>query len=152
MTKHRWSKRIAIALSVVSALSFSAQRGLAERCSNRTTEGTYSVVGEGYLSTGPNTPLLPAKLISLITADANGTYTGTGTISIGGQIFVQTVVGTQQLNWDCTGSITYRETIGGQPSPDLHFTFIVSNHGNRIDGLSVDPGTVFSAVLRRLDR
>ena len=152
MTNFRSARRLAIALTVVSAVLLSTQQGWAEHCSNRTTEGTYTVVGEGFLSTGPNTPLVPAKLLSLVTADANGTYTGTGTITVGGQVFVQRVVGTQLLQSDCSGSITYRQTLGGQPAPDLHFTFIVSEHGDRIDGLAVDPGTVFSAVLRRLER
>jgi hypothetical protein len=110
------------------------------------------VIGEGYLSTGPNMPLVPAKLLSTVTADANGVYSGTGTITIGGQVFVEAVVGTQQLNSDCTGFISYKQTINGQPTPNINFIFVVSEHGNRIDGLSVDPGAVFSGVLRRLER
>jgi hypothetical protein len=109
------------------------------------------VVGDGFLSTGPNSPLVPAKLLSVVTADANGNYKGTGTIVVGGQFFTQQVFGTQQLNEDCTGTITYKQTLNGQPAPDISFTFVVSDHGNRIDGLSLDPGSVFSAVLRRLD-
>ena len=151
MTNHRSARQIAIALSFFSMVLLTPHQVRAERCSNRTTEGRYTVVGEGFLSLGPNMPLLPAKLLSPVTADENGTFSGTGTITVGGQVFVQQVVGTQQLNPDCTGSITYKQTLAGQPGPDLHFTFIVSQHGNRIDGLSVDPGSVFSAVLRRFE-
>lgn len=151
MTMGRRIRQVALALFAITVTLLTAQRAWAERCFNRTTEGRYSVVGDGYLSTGPNTPLVPAKILSIVTADANGNYAGTGTLVIGGQILVQQVFGTQQLNADCTGTITYKQTLGGQPAPDIVFTFVVSDHGNRIDGLSLDPGSVFSAVLRRLD-
>jgi hypothetical protein len=152
MTNHRWTRQVGIALSVVSVALLSGHCGWAEQCSNKTTEGRYMVIGDGYLSTGPNMPLVPAKLLSTVTADANGMYSGTGTITIGGQVFVEEVVGTQQLNSDCTGFISYKQTINGQPTPNINFIFVVSEHGNRIDGLSVDPGAVFSGVLRRLER
>ena len=123
------------------------------RCSTRTTEGTYLVVCNGYLSTGPSTPLLPAKLLATATADDGGTFQGVGTLSLGGQILKQTAVGTEQINSDCTGSITYAQTINGAPFPDpLDINFVVSEDGNRIDGISTDPGTVFSCELRRTSR
>lgn len=152
MTSHRWIMQVGIALSFVSAALLSTSPLRAQQCSNKTTEGRYVVVGDGYLSPGPNAALVPAKLLGTVTVDANGVYSGTGSISIGGQIFVEKVVGTQQLNADCTGSISYKQTIDGQPTPNINFVFVVSEHGDRIDGFSVDPGSVFSAVLRRLEK
>ena len=152
MTSHRWTMQIGIALSFVSAVLLSTSPLRAQQCSNKTTEGRYVVVGEGYLSPGPNAPLVPAKVLATVSADENGVYSGTGTITIGGQVFVEQVVGTQQLNADCTGFISYKQTLNGQPTPNINFIFVVSEHGNRIDGLSVDPGSVFSAVLRRLNK
>lgn len=152
MTSHRRNIHIGIALSFVSAVLLSATPLWAEQCSNRTTQGRYVVVGEGYLSPGPNAPLVPAKLLGTVTGDQNGMYSGTGTVSIGGQVFVQEVVGTQKLNPDCTGFISYKQTINEQPAPNISFNFVVSDDGDRIDGLSADPGAVFSAVLRRLDK
>jgi hypothetical protein len=123
----------------------------ADQCSRKTTEGRYFVVCEGYLTPGPNAPLVAAKELGVVTGDENGTFTGKGTLSLGGQVVEQTVRGTEQLEPDCTGTITYTQTINGQPAPDFHDVFVVSDHGKRIDGLGADPGSIFSCVLRRLD-
>ena len=105
---------------------------------------------DGYLSPGPNAPLLPAKLLGNVTADDGGTFTGSSTVMIGGgPPHTQTVTGTEQLNPDGTGTITYDQKIDNQQGPSLDITFIVSEKGDRIDGLATDPGTVFSCELRR---
>src|SRR6267143_920558 len=122
----------------------------AHGCSARTTVGKYVVICNGFLSPGPNAPLLPAKLLGTVTADDGGTFTGSSTIMIGGgPPHTQTVTGTEQLNPDGTGTITYDQKIDNQQAPLLDITFIVSEKGDRIDGLVVDPGTVFSCELRR---
>ena len=85
-----------------------------------------------------------------MTADNGGTFTGSSTVMIGGgPPHTQTVTGTEQLNPDGTGTITYDQKIDNQQAPLLDITFIVSEKGDRIDGLVVDPGTVFSCELRR---
>ena len=126
-----------------------AAQAFAQKCTTRTTAGTYAVVCDGFLSPGPGAPLVPAKQLTAATADRNGTFTGTGTISIGGTILQQTAAGTEQLNPDCTGTITFQTTINGQPGPSLNITFFVSQNGDTIDGLIVDPGTVFACKLTR---
>jgi hypothetical protein len=120
------------------------------RFTTESTAGRYIVVCNGYLSPGPNAPLLPAKLLGTVTADNSGTFTGSSTVMIGGgPPHTQTVTGTEQLNPDGTGTITYDQKIDNQQAPLLDITFIVSEKGDRIDGLVVDPGTVFSCELRR---
>lgn len=124
----------------------------AQQCSPKTTQGRYIVTCDGYLKPGPLAPLVPAKELGIATADADGNFAGApGTLSLGGQILQHSVKGTEQIQPDCTGAITYQQTINGQPAPDLHITFVVSDRGNRIDGMATDPGSVFSCVLRRLD-
>ncbi len=114
------------------------------------TAGRYIVACNGYLSPGPNAPLFPAKLLGTVTADDGGTFTGSSTVMIGGgPPHTQTVTGTEQLNPDGTGTITYDQKIDNQQGPPLDITFIVSERGDRIDGLATDPGTVFSCELRR---
>ncbi len=108
------------------------------------------VACSGYLSPVPNGPLVPAKILGTATADDNGTFNGSATASIGGGIVKQTVQGTEQLNADCTGAITYTQTFNGQPGPPLDITFVVSEQGDRIDGLVTDGGAVLSCELRRL--
>lgn len=147
MTTHR-----AIAVLAAVILSVATMAGYGQRCSNRTTVGRYLVVCNGYLSPGPNGPLLPAKELGIGNGDDEGTFSASGTVSVGGQILHQTVTGTEQLNPDCTGTITYKQTINGQPGPDFTDTFFVSDHGDRIDGLSTAAGSVFSCVLTRVGR
>jgi hypothetical protein len=125
----------------------------AHGCSAKTTVGKYVVICNGFLSPGRNAPLLPAKLLGTVTADDGGTFTGTSTVMIGGgPPLTQTVVGTENLNSDCNGTITYDQKINGQQGPPLDINFIVSEDGDRIDGLATDPGTVFSCALRRVSK
>src|SRR5256885_3695587 len=56
----------------------------AHGCSAKTTVGRYFVICSGFLSPGPNAPLLPAKLLGTLNADDNGTFTGASTVMIGG--------------------------------------------------------------------
>lgn len=143
--------QVLVALFVFPTALLSTLGIHAQQCSPKTTEGRYLVVCDGFLTPGPQAPLVAAKEIGIGTGDEDGTFVAKGTLSLGGQVVEQTVKGTEQINPDCTGSITYTQTINGQPAPDFHDTFVVSDHGNRIDGMSVDPGSVFSCVLRRLD-
>jgi hypothetical protein len=142
----------AIAALVLAALFVAlsaAQAQAQEKCSTRTTTGKYVVVCNGFLTPAPNAPLVPAKELALAVGDRSGTFTATGTISVGGTILKATVKGTEQLNPDCTGTITYEQTINGQPGPPLDITFVVSQNGDTIDGLVTDPGAVFACKLTR---
>jgi hypothetical protein len=121
-------------------------------CSPGTTVGKYLVVCDGYLTPGPNAPLTPAKVLSVASSNFAGEHNAIGTASIGGQVVTQQVTGIAKVNPDCTGSVTYTQTINGQKGPSLSFTFVISENGNRIDGLSTDPGSVLSCVLTRTSR
>jgi hypothetical protein len=123
-----------------------------EFCSTSTTAGKYLVVCDGYLTPGPNAPLTPAKVLSVGTSNFAGEVNATGTVNIGGQVVTQQVTGTEKVNPDCTGSITYSQTINGQRGPSISFTFVISENGNRLDGLSTDPGSALSCVLTRTSR
>jgi hypothetical protein len=85
-------------------------------------------------------------LLGTATGDISGHFTGTSQLSVGGfAVVTQTVSGTEVLNPNSTGTITYATTIDGNPVPPLEIRFVVSEHGNRFDGLSADPGTDFFA-------
>jgi hypothetical protein len=128
----------------------------------RSTAGTYSVICDGYLtfpnpfppnSNPPSFQFAPAKALGTATADYSGHFTGTTQLSVGGfAVVTQTVTGTEVLNPNGTGTITYATTIDGNPGPPLNITFVVSENGDRFDGLSTDPGTVFACVLRRISK
>jgi hypothetical protein len=121
-------------------------------CSPSTTVGKYLVVCDGYLTPGPNAPLTPAKVLSVGSSNFAGEINATGTVNIGGVIVTQQVTGTEKVNPDCTGTVTYTQTINGQRAGSISFTFVVSENGNRIDGLSTDTGSLLSCVLTRTSR
>ena len=143
---------INITLWTLLMLVLTARSIQAQQCSTGTTAGRYLVRCDGYLTPGPGAPQVPAKTLATATAYRNGTFTGSGTVSLGGAIVTQTVSGTEQINPDCTGTITYSQTINSQPGPPINFTFVVSQNGDRIDGLVTDPGATFACKLTRISR
>ena len=124
----------------------------AQQCSTRTTAGRYLVRCDGFLTPGPNAPQVPAKTLAIATADKQGNFTGSGTVSVGGVTVTQTLTGTEQINPDCTGTITYSQTINGQAGPPINITFVVSEGGDQIDGLVTDAGNTFACNLTRTPR
>jgi hypothetical protein len=141
------------ALFLFAARARSNGRPQDHRFTTQTTAGRYIVICNGYLSPGPNAPLLPAKLLGTVTADDGGTFIDSSTVIIGGgPPHTQTVTGTEQLSPDGTGTITYDQKIDNQQGPPLDITFIVSEKGDRIDGLATDSGTVFSCELHRTSK
>jgi hypothetical protein len=124
----------------------------AQQCTSRTTVGRYLVRCDGYLSLGVGAPQVPAKTLATTTADRNGHFTGAGTVSLAGAIVTQTVNGTAEVNPDCTGTITYAQTINWQPGPPIDIAFVVSEGGDKIDGLVTDPGSTYSCRLSRLSK
>ena len=148
--------RTSVYLQACFVLVISSALGRAQdRCSNAGISGTWVVKCNGYLTPGPNAPTVPAALLGKATADKLGNWSGSGgTLSLGGAIVTQEVksVGPAQTNPDCTGSITYSQSINGQPGPDIHFNYIVGKNGDLIDGIGADPGSVFSCTLTRQSR
>lgn len=143
--------RISLCLTFVAILSFVASQARAQQCSTQTTKGRYAVVASGFLTPQGAASLVPAKLLATATADQTGHFTGSGTLMVGGGSAVtQTVDGMETINSNCTGTITYATKINGQFVGYLDFHFVVSQNGNRIDGLAVDAGTVLAAVLTRI--
>jgi hypothetical protein len=141
-------KTLSIFALIVFLLGFAfAEQG--KQCSNRTNTGKYVTVCDGFLTSAPGAPLVPAKLLGFATVDRYGNITGSGTVSLGGVIVQQTVQGTETVNADCIGSITYQTWINGQPGPPLSFTFIISQGGDFANGLSTDSGSGFSCTLTR---
>jgi len=143
-------KRAVIVAMGLSFVVLACSGLFAQSCSTRTTVGRYVVTCDGFLTPGPNAPLVPAKILATATADTNGTFSGPGTISLGGTVIPMSVVGTEQINRDCTGTISYNLTLGGQPGPPLDIAFVVSDGGLTINGLVTDQGAVFGCTLKRM--
>jgi hypothetical protein len=147
-------RRIDICLALIASLGLSVVAEAQDACTVSGIAGKYVVTCNGYISPAPNAPMLPATLLASANAAKNGQWSGTGTLSLGGSIVAQDVksVGPAKVNPDCTGSITYSQTINGQPAPDIHFNFIVGEGSRKLDGISTDPGTVFSCTLTRVGK
>ena len=143
---------INITLGTLLLLVLVASSLQAQQCSTRTTAGRYLVRCDGFLTPGPNAPQVPAKTLAIATADKQGNFTGSGTVSVGGVTVTQTLTGTEQINPDCTGTITYSQTINGQAGPPINITFVVSEGSDQIDGLVTDAGNTFACNLTRTPR
>ena len=136
---------------VVQALVVTGSAAAAQQCTARTTVGRYMVVCDGFLSPAPNSPLVPARELATVVSDVSGTFKSTdGVLTLGGINLHSTAIGTGLTRPDCTGTITYQQTINGQTAPDLHTAYVISKDGDAIDGIDTDPGSVFSCHLTRI--
>ena len=113
--KYRYAIVMLIALLAAAAMAQTASVPPSPMCSPATTAGKYVVVCDGQLTPAPGAPMVPAKLLSVGMSDRHGNITGDGTVSLAGTALQQHVEGTEHLNPDCTGTITYQTWINGQP-------------------------------------
>ena len=137
-----------LALLVVLALA----PAWGQVCSNHTTHGSYGFVCSGFISPAPGAPQLPFSALGTATANYSGMFTGTAKASVGGTIVNWSVVGTQNLNSDCTGTITYDQKFDGKPAGQININYQVLGYGNEIRGMSVDPGANIICNLRLISR
>ena len=119
-------------------------------CSTQTIRGSWGFTCEGYLTTATNASLVPARILGTVAGTADGVFTGEATVSLGGAILPQKVIGTAIVNENCTGTIRYTQTIAGAPGPDLNIRFLIFDNGKLIQGLAVDPGSNLSCTLKRM--
>ena len=124
----------------------------APHCAPQTTQGYWEGTCDGYLTPPPPAPavLVPSRLLATCTASKTAYWECKGTLNLGGTILEQALHGQANNNSDCTGTITYTQTIFGQPAPDLNIRYVIRDNGDTINGLPVDPGQVLSCVLHRI--
>jgi hypothetical protein len=140
---------------LIAVLGLAALPAVAQQqCSPQTTRGFWVYTCDGYLTPPPPAPaeLLPSRILGTCTASKTALWDCTGTVNLGGQILdqAQALHGQAYNNADCTGTITYSQTIFGQPAPDLNIRYVILDNGNTIKGLPIDSGQVLSCVLNRL--
>jgi hypothetical protein len=123
-----------------------------QSCSNVTTRGTYAFVCSGFISPAPNAPQVPLSALGSASATFGGVFTGTAKASIGGVMVTWSVAGTQNLNSDCTGTITYDQKFDGKPAGQININYHVLDNGNEIRGMPVDAGTNIVCNLRLVSR
>lgn len=113
-------------------------------CNQETVAGTYGFQGQGTLGLGTPQPI-PAAETGMATADGSGNLSGNVTFSLGGQILATPFSGTYQVNPNC--SITETIVFGTQTR---HQVGVVVSHGQQIDFIDTDPGTVLTRVAKRV--
>jgi hypothetical protein len=120
-------------------------------CSQQTTRGSWQYTCDGWLSPAPPTPfqLFPARILGTCTASKTADWACTGTVNFGGTILEQALSGHANNNPDCTGTITYAQSINGYPADPLEIRYAISDNGDTIKGLPVSPNQVLSCQLNR---
>ena len=106
-------------------------------CTNASLKGTFSHMGTGFI-----TGVGPYAGVSTDTFDGNGGITGTGSLSVNGNIVPVTATGTYKVNPDCTGTYTI-------PGVTTLF-FVIDDSGNEVKAVCIDSGVVITHILRRL--
>jgi hypothetical protein len=124
------------------------------QCTPKTTRGTWEYTCEGFLAPTQGAPLAASRLLGTCTASESGYFDCLGSFNIGGFVGqqVQTLRGQANTNEDCTGTISYQQTVFGQMAPNLDIQYVVWDDGDRISGLPVNSGGVLSCSLHRMSK
>ncbi len=120
-----------------------APAGRAPRCDNRMVAGDYGYWLEGSLPGVPN-----VAAAGFITQTLSGRIFGFDALALnGGQLPRRDYEGTYTLNRDCTGTGTYKDSLGSK----VNFVFTVVGGGNEIylQGANGD-GDNITGVARRV--
>lgn len=118
-------------------------------CSAQTTRGAWMYTCEGTLPAPAQTA---TRILGNCTASKTGYFSCTGTVNLGGQILSQGLLGQATTLPNCTGTISYNQTIAGYPAPNLDINYVVSEGGSAINGLPTNSGGVLSCTLKRIDK
>ena len=133
---------------IVAVLSCGTSFAIAApQCTQQTTRGNWGFTCEGELPAGG------ASLRSLgtCTASRTGFWDCTATVNLGGQIVPQELHGQAHNNADCTGNISYEQSLGGQPAGQLNIKYVVFDQGDVIKGLPTNSGGVLACSLKRIN-
>ena len=140
MKRNRTANTLAIAAIAALTLAVApAAKADNKGCSNATLKGTFAHRASGF-ETAPPTIAGPLVGVGTDTFDGNGGVTTTATLSINGNIVPVTATGTYQVNPDCTG--TYK-------LPGTTLFLVISDSGNEIQAICIDPGVVLTHIFRR---
>src|SRR5690349_14974121 len=100
---------------VVSCLhAFAA--AAAPQCTQQTTRGFWVYTCEGEL---PLPNATPVRLLGTCDSSRDAYWTCEGSANLGGLVLPQALQGQADNHANCTGTITYANTVGGQPAGTL---------------------------------
>jgi hypothetical protein len=129
--------RISLFLLTLALAASSTVTAHASACSNSTITGAYAFSLHGHVFLPDGSSLLIEGLAKQ-TYDGKGSLTQVDAVATNGNLAPgwRPGTGTYSVNPDCTGSLTL--VVPGMP--DLHLQFIVSQSGNTIRQVVIDPG------------
>jgi hypothetical protein len=139
--------RISLLLLTLALAASSTLMAHASACSNLTIRGTYAFTLHGQIFLPDGSTLL-IDGIAKQTFDGSGNFTQVDAVADNGNLAPgwRPGSGTYSVNPDCTGAMTI--VVPGLP--DLHVQFIVSQSGNTIRQVVVDPGIATTAEGERV--
>jgi len=120
----------------------SPDRALTRHCSAGTLKGRY-----GVSATGTFVGVGPVGFVGTADFDGVGNVTGADAASFNGAISFRNIVGTYEVNDDCTGSVTF---VSPTRDVEVHFRLVIVDGGKEALFIETDPGTVLTGVLKRL--
>jgi hypothetical protein len=140
--------RISLFLLIIVLAALSAPPAWATNCSNSTIRGSYAFTIHGQvLPPDGSLPLLVHGL-AVTTFDGEGNLIQLDAVAINGNVAPgwRASTGTYSVNRDCTGSMT----VSNGDQPPIHLQLIVSQSGNKIRNMVIDPGIVTTAEAERI--
>ncbi len=140
--------RISLFVLTLALAASSTLAAHAGACTNSTIRGTYASTIHATIFLPDGSTLLIDGLVKQ-TFDGNGNFTQVDAVAANGNLTPgwRPGSGTYSVNPDCTGT----QTIMIPGNPDLHTQFIVSQSGNMIRGMVIDPGFASTAEGERVN-
>ncbi len=119
-------------------------------CNAQTTKGSWMYTCEGTLPTPTQTA---TRILGSCRASKTGFFSCQGSVNLGGgPIIAQGLEGQAYTLPNCTGTISYAQTLGGTYVGQLDINYVVSEGGAAINGLPTNSGGVLSCTLKRIDK
>ena len=120
-------------------------------CTNRSLQGNFATVVEGYFIAGP--AQVPLRSVALTHFDGRGNVSQVDHAVVDGMtppVDWSPATGTYEVNPDCTGQSVLN--IPGNPLSPLSIRFVIADDGNLLLSVLSEPGTAITSTGTRLSR
>lgn len=120
-----------------------------ERCTNRSLQGDFATMVEGYFLAGP--AQVPLRSVALTRFDGHGNVSQVDHAVVDGMTPPADwtpATGTYTVNPDCTGESELN--IPGNPASPLSIRFVIADDGNLLLSVLSEAGTAITSTSTRL--
>jgi hypothetical protein len=120
-----------------------------ERCTNRSLQGNFATMVEGYFLAGA--AQVPLRSVGLTHFDGRGNVSQVDHAVVDGMpppVDWSPATGTYTVNPDCTGQSELN--IPGNPLSPLNIRFVIADDGNLLLSVLSEPGTAITSKSTRL--